>query len=292
MSQEIKVFHSPDSDDIAMFYAMAVQKPKIVHFGQIRPRRYSFNFTAFDTEKLNQLALEGVPEVCAVSTGIYEKIKDKYQILSAGCSVARDSGPKLVVNSNISLDELLKEGATVSVPGFNTTSYKIIKSLYPNLNYLEVPITPFELVFEKLRANEVSAAVLIHEGQLTFKNHGLIELMDLVNSYQSINKLPVPLGLTVIRRDLSEDFKRQFLITLRSSILFSIKNRGLIIDYLNKLDNFNNFDVEQLNSYLDKYVNRDTFAISDDVLNSLSKLTGLSLPELNSCIFDYNAGQN
>ena len=61
--REIKVAHSPDSDDAFMFYGMATNK--------IRVEGVRFSHTLCDIETLNRKAMEGFYDVTAISFHAY-----------------------------------------------------------------------------------------------------------------------------------------------------------------------------------------------------------------------------
>ena len=77
--REIKVAHSPDSDDAFMFYGLATNK--------VRVTGLKFTDTLTDIETLNQKAKEGVYDVTAISFHAYPYIQDKYAIMPTGGSV-------------------------------------------------------------------------------------------------------------------------------------------------------------------------------------------------------------
>ena len=70
---EIKVAHSPDSDDAFMFYGMATNK--------IRVPGVKFTHTLTDIETLNRKALEGFYDITAISFHAYPYIQDKYALM-------------------------------------------------------------------------------------------------------------------------------------------------------------------------------------------------------------------
>lgn len=69
MSQ-ISIAHSPDADDIFMYYA--------IKFGWVECHNTNFSNIALDIETLNQEALKGTYDISAISFGLYPFIKDDY----------------------------------------------------------------------------------------------------------------------------------------------------------------------------------------------------------------------
>ena len=73
---EIKLAHSPDSDDAFMFYGLATQK--------VRTPGLKFAHVLADIETLNQAARQEIYDVTAFSFGAYPYLRDKYVLLDCG----------------------------------------------------------------------------------------------------------------------------------------------------------------------------------------------------------------
>src|SRR5262245_22846413 len=74
--KDIRVAHSPDSDDAFMFYALATHK---IDTGDL-----NYIHLLSDIETLNRKALEGEYEVSAISFHAYAYMADKYALLYCG----------------------------------------------------------------------------------------------------------------------------------------------------------------------------------------------------------------
>src|ERR687885_81889 len=70
------------------------------------------------------------------------------------------------------------------------------------------------------------AGLIIHEGQLTFRNQGLELVVDLGVWWQDWTGLPLPLGGNVVRRDLGAATIRQISRLLKESIRYSLDHRS------------------------------------------------------------------
>ena len=84
----IRIAHSPDSDDAFMFHAL-------VH-GKIDTEGLSFTMSQHDTETLNARADTDEADVLAVSCARYATIADRWLLLPHGASVGRGYGPVVV----------------------------------------------------------------------------------------------------------------------------------------------------------------------------------------------------
>src|SRR5438105_3603534 len=185
--------HSPDADDAYMFYGF--------HAGLARIAGCDVEHVLQDIQSLNRRALERADlEITAVSAHAYALLADRYAVLSCGASMGMGYGPVVVAREPRSIDSL--EGARVAIPGRLTTAALLLQ--------IEAPgAVPVEVMFDRIpaavRAGEVEAGVIIHESQLTYRDEGLVKVLDFGERWLERDGLPVPLGLDVVRRDLGVD---------------------------------------------------------------------------------------
>ena len=177
---------SPDADDLFMFRALLE--------GLVDPRGLDFDITTKDTDALNREA--GPPDVTAISIAHYPKVADRYRLLSHGGSVGRGYGPVVVAPAPLEL-----AGRRIGVPGLTTTACLVLRQIV-DFTPVVIPIVPASLAFDALRARTVDAALLIHEGRLTYAREGFVKLLDIGVWWLAQTGLPLPLGGNVIRRDL------------------------------------------------------------------------------------------
>src|ERR1700674_3252998 len=110
---EIKLAHSPDSDDAFMFYGLATQK--------VRAPGLKFSHVLADIETLNQAASQEIYDVTAFSFAAYPYIRDKYLLLDCGGSFGEGYGPIVVSTKSMRPQDL--KGKRVGVPGLKTSAY-------------------------------------------------------------------------------------------------------------------------------------------------------------------------
>src|SRR5947209_19828664 len=188
--RRITVGHSPDPDDAFMFHALA--------HGKIDTGNLTFRHELQDIETLNRRALRGELDVTAVSLHAYAHLLDKYALLPSGCSMGDRYGPMVVARRPMSIDELRR--ARIAVPGTLTTAFLALRLALPEGFAHEV--VPFDQIIGAVAAGKYDAGLIIHEGQLTFRNQGLHLILDLGVWWQEKTGLPLPLGGNVVRRDL------------------------------------------------------------------------------------------
>src|ERR1700751_4394699 len=115
--REIKLAHSPDSDDAFMFYALATHK--------LQTPGYKYTHILSDIQSLNDAALTETYDVTAVSFAAYPSLRDKYILLDCGASFGEGYGPMVVALHPLRRGELA--GKRIAVPGFHTSAYLTLK---------------------------------------------------------------------------------------------------------------------------------------------------------------------
>ena len=218
---KIRVGHSPDPDDAFMFYAIAHDK--------IKTDGISFSHVIEDIESLNKRAFRSELEVTAVSAYAFFQIADKYALMPCGASIGDNYGPILVATKSLYPKELA--GKKVAVPGLNTTAYLALRLFLPD--FKEV-VVPFDKILDAVKNGEVDAGLIIHEGQLTYEKLGFKKIADLGEWFYEITKLPLPLGVDVIRKNLGRDVMRKVTKLLKTSIEYGLKNRSDALEYAMK----------------------------------------------------------
>src|ERR1700757_2820404 len=108
--REIKLAHSPDSDDAFMFYALATHK----------------------------LTTPGYKYTHILSA--YPSLRDKYVLLDCGASFGEGYGPIVVATHAMKPQDL--KGRRIGVPGLKTTAYL-------TLNLFEPAFEPVVMPFDK-----------------------------------------------------------------------------------------------------------------------------------------------
>ena len=160
--REIKLAHSPDSDDAFMFYALATHK--------LATPGYKYTHVLADIQSLNEAALTETYDVTAVSFAAYPSLRDKYVLVDCGASFGEGYGP-IVVSTKMVKGQDLK-GMRVGVPGLKTSAYLSLKLYEPDF----IPVViPFDKIIEAVKNDVVEAGLLIHEGQLISRNWDCIK---------------------------------------------------------------------------------------------------------------------
>ena len=247
---KVVIAHSPDSDDAFMHFAIGE--------GKIDTGIYEFDHMMADIETLNQHAVEGRHEVTAISIHAYAHLSDKYALLNHGASMGENYGPVLIAREPKTREDLA--GVKIAVPGKWTSAALATKLWYPEA---VTEVVEFDQIMDRVGSGEFEAGVIIHEGQVTFKEQGYHSVVALGEWWaQTQDGLPLPLGGNAIRRDLGEEHIQEISRILRESIAYALDNREEALQYA---ETYNRGLTRELtDKFVGMYVNQRTLDYGDD----------------------------
>jgi 1,4-dihydroxy-6-naphthoate synthase len=253
----ISVAHSPDADDIFMYYA--------IKFGWVTAKDAKFENIADDIETLNQATLKGQYDICAISFALYPFVKDDYALLKTAVSFGEGYGPKLIKKKGT----LLKKNFKVALSGEFTTNALLFKIAYPNarityMNFLDIE--------DAVMNGVVDAGVLIHESILTYNQELEVE-REIWDIWVELSGggLPLPLGGMCLRRSIPLHSAIDYENTLIKAVEVANKNRRVLAPMLLE-KGLIRVDAPTLDKYLDLYANDNSVKMSDIQYKALDKL--------------------
>ena len=241
--REIKLAHSPDSDDAFMFYALATHK--------LATPGFKYTHVLSDIQSLNEAALSETYDVTALSFAAYPSLRDKYVLLDCGASFGEGYGPIVVARDPMKAQDL--KGKHVGVPGLKTSAYLTLKLFEPDF---EPVVMAFDKIIDAVKNKVVEAGLLIHEGQLFFPQLGLHRVVDLGIWWQEQTALPLPLGGNAVRRSLGPDTGRRIARTIRDSVAYGLEHREEALNYAMQFAR--DMDPETADKFISMYVNKWT----------------------------------
>src|SRR5438132_4963911 len=253
---QIRLGHSADPDDAFMVWALAS--------GRIDARGFDFELVPEDIQVLNEWALEGTLDVTALSLATYPLVQDRYALLPHGASIGSGYGPIVVAREPLSFAEL--RGVEIVVPGRLTTAFLVLgMALGGQFAYRSLP---FDQIIDEVTSGRADAGVLIHEGQLTYEDEGLVKALDLGEWWLLETGLPLPLGVNVARRDLPR--LDELSDVLRESITAGLAHRREATEYA--LGFARDLDRETANRFIEMYVNERTCDYGDEGRQAVAEL--------------------
>lgn len=214
--EPIVLAHSPDSDDAFMFYGLRQNA--------VDTEGLSYRHELADIETLNRRALAGELAITAISFHAYAYLASRYALLPHGASFGDGYGPCVITRdedaSPRSLDELASR--RVAIPGEMTSAAMALRLYAPR----SVPVVmPFDRIGDAVKQGEVEAGVVIHEGQLTWRDEGFRLLADLGAVWKQETGYPLPLGGNAVRKDLGEETIGKISRGLSRSIAYALDHR-------------------------------------------------------------------
>ena len=256
--------HSPDPDDAFMFYALAKDL--------IDPRGYTFEHILQDIQTLNERATRGELDISAISIHAYAYVSDQYALLPSGASMGDGYGPMLVAKEHFSKEEIAAK--KIAVPGEMTSAFLALQLwLGRPKTEIEYVVVPFDEIFTTVKAGQADVGLIIHEGQLTFKNEGLVCCKDLGVWWGEENDgLPLPLGGNVIHKRIAEAERTLVSDLLTESIQYSLDHRPEAVEHA--LQYARDMGVNLADQFVGMYVNHWTLDYGDKGRDTITRFLG------------------
>jgi len=278
--------HSPDPDDAFMFYALAK--------GLIPTHSFRFEHILQDIQTLNERATRGELDITAVSIHAYAHVSDKYALLPSGASMGDGYGPMLVAKQKFSRAEIAKK--KIAVPGTMTSAFLALQlwlgdtlprsakklstlnsdksraGLQPS-TFFDYVVVPFDQIFKAVLSGVADVGLIIHEGQLTYQNEGLVVCEDLGVWWGKENDgLPLPLGGNVIHKKFDLATRRKISDILTASIQFSLDHRVGAVQHA--LQYARNMGRDLADKFVGMYVNHWTLDYGDKGREAIRRFLG------------------
>jgi len=231
LQRALTLGHSPDPDDAFMFYALA--KDLIPTHG------FRFEHILQDIQTLNERATRGELDISAISIHAYAYVSDQYALLPSGASMGDGYGPMLVAREKFTKEEVARK--RIAVPGTMTSAFLALqlwlgkpvgssrcddRTAQRAVPIFDFIVVPFDQIFKAVREGRADVGLIIHEGQLTYQNEGLVMCEDLGVWWGRENGgLPLPLGGNVIHKRHEPAVRKTISDILTASIQFSLDHR-------------------------------------------------------------------
>ncbi len=254
---KIELAHSPDADDIFMYFA--------IKFGWVDTKDYTFSNIGLDIESLNVEAIKGTYDVTAISFGMYPLIRDDYALLRTAVSFGEGYGPKLIRRK----EKRLKRNFRVALSGKYTTNAMLFRLYYPQAR-------PIYMDFLKIEAavvnGEVDAGVLIHESILDYDESLEVEkeIWDIWVELAG-EGLPLPLGGMALRRSLPLNRAIEIENILIDGVKIANTRKEELCSKL-EAEKLVRISDKMLMKYLDMYASDESIELSPLQLKALDRL--------------------
>ena len=247
-----------------MFYALAEHK--------IDTRGYEFEHILQDIQTLNERCTRGELHISAISIHAYAYVMEHYALLACGASMGDGYGPMLVAKQKFTREEILRK--KIAVPGTMTSAFLALQLWLgkpaKEFNYV---VVPFDQIFQAVRSGAADIGLIIHEGQLTYRNEGLVVCEDLgVWWGQQNDGLPLPLGGNVIHKKFDPATRKKISDTLTASIQFSLDHRPEAVQHA--LQYARDMGRDLADKFVGMYVNHWTLDYGERGRESIRRFLG------------------
>jgi 1,4-dihydroxy-6-naphthoate synthase len=256
--------HSPDPDDAFMFYALA--KDLIPTHG------FRFKHILQDIQTLNERATRGELDITAISLHAYAYVSGQYALLPSGASMGDGYGPMLVAKEKFSKAEIAHK--KIAVPGTMTSAFLALQLwLGKSAKEFNYVVVPFDQIFKAVHSGAAEVGLIIHEGQLTYLNEGLVVCEDLGVWWGKENDgLPLPLGGNVIHKRFSPEMRKTISGILAASIQFSLDHRAEAVQHA--LQYARDMGRDLADKFVGMYVNHWTLDYGERGRESIRRFLG------------------
>jgi 1,4-dihydroxy-6-naphthoate synthase len=256
--------HSPDPDDAFMFYGLAKDR---LDTGGLR-----FDHILQDIQTLNERATRGELDISAISIHAYAYVSDKYALLPSGASMGDGYGPMLVARTKFSRDEIARK--RIAVPGRMTSAFLALQLwLGKPASEFDHIVVPFDEIFKAVREGRADVGLIIHEGQLTFQNEGLVCCADLGIWWGEQNGgLPLPLGGNVVHKRFAPELRSRISRILTGSIQYSLDHRAEAVEHA--LQYARDMGRDLADRFVGMYVNHWTLDYGEPGRESIRRFLG------------------
>jgi 1,4-dihydroxy-6-naphthoate synthase len=146
-----------------------------------------------------------------------------------------------------------------------TTAFLTLRLVLGEFAFRELP---FEQIPDEVASGRAEAGLLIHEGQLTFREQGLSKVVDLGEWWLLETGLPLPLGVNVARRDVER--LGDLSAVLREAIVCALDNREEALEYALRFGR--GIDAVVADRFVSMYVNELTRDYGDEGRSAVTEL--------------------
>ena len=121
---------------------------------------------------------------------------------------------------------------------------------------VDVEVVPFDEIMPRVLSGEFEVGLIIHEGQVTWKDEGVHLVQDLGIWWNKKTGLPLPLGGNIVRKDLGIEECEKITEDVKNSIIWSIENPDSSLEFAKKWGR--GIDDETNKKFVQMYVNKRT----------------------------------
>lgn len=223
-----------------------------------------------DIENLNNSALKGDHELTKVSYAVVPDLLENYSVLRAGGALGHACGPLVVAKPGAgkALEDF--EDKIIAIPGERTTAFMLLSLAMGTGKRPQTLAMRFDKIVDAVKDGAVDAGLIIHESRFTYKDEGLVSVLDLGKWWeQETAGMPVPLGAIMVRNDLVERTK-EINDAIRRSLKYAREHEDEVMKYVH--EHAQSMDETVMRKHIDTYVNEFSDDIGDEGIKAVKEL--------------------
>jgi 1,4-dihydroxy-6-naphthoate synthase len=166
-------------------------------------------------------------------------------------------GPMIISTTQSSVEEASE--STIAIPGLGTSAYLALRLALGDVN---VEVMPFDEILPSVASGKSTHGLIIHEGQLTWKDEGVHLVLDLGVWWNEKTGLPLPLGGNVVLKSHGPEMCEHIATDVRHSIEHAISNPESALSFAKKWGR--GISDETNEKFVGMYVNQRTIDYGDD----------------------------
>jgi 1,4-dihydroxy-6-naphthoate synthase len=241
---------SPCPNDTFIFDALVNRK--------IDTEGLRFDVFLEDVETLNKWALEGRLDITKVSYGVLPLVLDRYDLLDAGGALGKGVGPLLIAKTSLAHSDI--ETSRIAIPGSHTTAHLLFSLAFPQARNKEFMV--FSGIEEAVLNGHADCGVIIHENRFTYRQKGLVKLMDLGEYWETKTGCPIPLGGILLRNDQERALQKKLDGLIRKSLEYAYSHYPALPEYT--IQHAQEMDEQVMRQHIDLYVNNYSFSLGQE----------------------------
>jgi 1,4-dihydroxy-6-naphthoate synthase len=167
-------------------------------------------------------------------------------------------GPLLISRKPMALTAI--DDCTIAIPGRQTTAHLLFSLACPHAFHKEFMV--FSAIEEAVVSGAVDCGVIIHENRFTYRQKGLVSLMDLGEFWEETTGAPIPLGGIVVRRDMNTEQAKKINLLIRKSLEYAIARLPHLPEFVR--EHAQEMDESVMRQHIDLYVNGHSLSLGED----------------------------
>ena len=172
-------------------------------------------------------------------------------------------GPMIVSKKNVSLEEV--KSNVIAIPGIKTSAFLALRLCWGEFQY---QVVPFDEIIPRIVSGEFTSGLIIHEGQLTYKDSDLDVHLNLGKWWNEITGgLPLPLGGNVVKKSLGKEMVEQITKDTKKSIQYALEHPEEALEFAKKWGR--GIDDATNEEFVSMYVNQRTISYGEDGRESI-----------------------